>query len=144
MYQVFQPAVMNWVPLVKCFTLPFCIKKEHPLVFHPYCPVSFLCFQSWHDERIYWKNIQILVICMNHQNLAVSLTPANVLNNYTSQEWKIIFLKFSFWTESNMQRCWITHRIDNEFLYLFSIAKFKAIVRFKMEVTISRWVHFIT
>lgn len=79
---------------------------------------------------------------MNHQNLAVSLIPANELNNYTSQGMKNDFLKFSFSTKNNMWKYWMTHQIDNEFLYFFLIAKFKTIIWFKMEVTISRLVHF--
>lgn len=143
MYQVFQPAVMNWVPLMKSVLgCPFVSKKNIHWCYKLIVLCHFFVFKADIMRECTGKIFRF--ICMNHQNLAVSLTPANVLNNYPSQEWKIIFLKFSFSTESNMQRCWITHRIDNEFLYLFSIAKFKAVVRFKMEVTISRWVHFIT
>lgn len=52
------------------------------------------------------------------------------------------FLKFSYSTKGNIPKYWITHRMDNELLCFFSIVKFKAILWFKREVTISRLVHF--
>lgn len=97
LHQLFPPAAMNWVSLIRSILgSPFCIKKEHSLVLHMYCPVSFFSFQSWHDEKVLENYSNFSCFVWITQNLAVSLTPVDELNNYTSQGMKNDFLQVFF------------------------------------------------
>lgn len=93
-HQVFTPAAMNWASLISVPGYPFCMKKRTSISVRNLlsCAISqFLKLPLWKDVLEKYSHFSDLGWIT--KKLAVSLTPVNELNNYTSQGMKNDFLK---------------------------------------------------